>query len=35
MKKEINTFADYMSDETRVHPIEKEKINFEVSLIGK
>lgn len=35
MKKEINTFADYMEDETRVDPVEKGKINFEVSLIGK
>lgn len=35
MKKEINSFADYMSDETRVSPAEREKINFEVSLIGK
>lgn len=35
MKKEINSFADYISDETRVTPAEREKINFEVSLIGK
>jgi DNA-binding XRE family transcriptional regulator len=35
MKKEINTFSDYMADEERVTPIEKEKINFEVQLIGK
>lgn len=35
MKKEINSFADYMTDETRVSPAEREKINFEVSLIGK
>lgn len=35
MKKEINSFADYMADETRVTPGEREKINFEVSLIGK
>lgn len=35
MKKEINSFADYMADETRVNPAEREKINFEVSLIGK
>lgn len=35
MKKEINTFADYMADGTRVNLVEKEKINFEVSLIGK
>lgn len=35
MKKDINSFADYMADETRVSPVEREKINFEVSLIGK
>lgn len=35
MKKEINSFADYMADETRVSQAEREKINFEVSLIGK
>lgn len=35
MKKEINSFAEYMADETRVSPAEREKINFEVSLIGK
>lgn len=35
MKKEINSFAEYMVDETRVSPAEREKINFEVSLIGK
>lgn len=35
MKKEINSFDDYMADETRVSPGEREKINFEVSLIGK
>lgn len=35
MKKEITSFADYMADETRVSPVEREKINFEVALIGK
>lgn len=35
MNKEINSFADYMTDETRVSQAEREKINFEVSLIGK
>ena len=35
MKKEVNSFADYLADETRVTPIEKEKIHFEVQLIGK
>jgi ribosome-binding protein aMBF1 (putative translation factor) len=34
-KKTINTFADYMSDETRVSPSDKERINFEIALIGK
>lgn len=35
MKKEITSFADYMADETRVSPVEREKIDFEVALIGK
>ena len=35
MKKEINSFADYMADENRVTTTEKERINFEVQLIGK
>jgi len=33
--KVIDTFLDYMYDETRVSPAERERINFEVSLIGK
>ena len=33
--KEINTFADYMADESRVTPEERRKIDFEVDLIGK
>lgn len=33
--KEIATFADYMADESRVSAVEREKINFEVELIGK
>ena len=33
--KSAKTFAEYMNDETRVTPAEKEKINFEVELIGK
>ena len=33
--KDITTFADYMADETRVPTVEKQKINFEVELIGK
>lgn len=35
MKKEINTFAEYFNDEKRVSQEEREKINFEVELIGK
>ncbi len=31
----INTFAEYMADETRVTPEENRKIEFEVELIGK
>jgi DNA-binding XRE family transcriptional regulator len=34
-EKVIDTFADYMNDETRVSPVERERINFEVALIGK
>jgi len=34
-KKVIDTFSDYMNDETRVSPAERERINFEVALIGK
>ena len=33
--KDIKTIDDYMNDETRVTPAERERINFEVSLIGK
>ncbi|MCL2215711.1 MAG: helix-turn-helix domain-containing protein [Defluviitaleaceae bacterium] len=33
--KTIDTFSDYMNDETRVSPAERERINFEVALIGK
>ncbi|MBO5473847.1 MAG: helix-turn-helix transcriptional regulator [Lachnospiraceae bacterium] len=33
--KEINTLADYMNDENRVSPEERQRINFEVELIGK
>lgn len=35
MKKEINTFVEYMADETRVSDAEREQINFQVALIGK
>jgi len=33
--KIIDTFTDYMNDEARVSPAERERINFEISLIGK
>ena len=33
--KDINTFAEYMADESRVTPEESRKIDFEVELIGK
>jgi DNA-binding XRE family transcriptional regulator len=33
--KIIDTLSDYMNDETRVSPAERERINFEISLIGK
>lgn len=35
MRKEVSTFAEYMKDESRVTRVEREKINFEVELIGK
>ena len=31
----INTITDYLNDEKRVSPAERERINFEVALIGK
>ena len=34
-RKVIDTFSDYLNDETRVSPAERERINFEISLIGK
>jgi len=34
-KKIIDTFSDYMNDEERVSPADRERINFEVALIGK
>jgi len=34
-KKEIRTVNDYMNDETRVSPADRERINFEAALIGK
>ena len=33
--KQVNTFSEYMNDEERVSSAEKEKINFEIELIGK
>jgi len=33
--KNIKTYSDYMNDEARVSPAERERINFEISLIGK
>jgi hypothetical protein len=33
--KAINTLSDYMNDETRVNPAERERINFEVSLSAR
>lgn len=33
--KPVRTFAEYMNDEARVTSAEKEKINFEIELIGK
>jgi ribosome-binding protein aMBF1 (putative translation factor) len=34
-KKQIDTFSDYMNDTERVSPADRERINFEISLIGK
>ena len=34
-RKPVKTIEDYMNDETRVTPAERERINFEVALIGK
>ena len=34
-RKQVKTIDDYMNDETRVTPAERERINFEVALIGK
>jgi ribosome-binding protein aMBF1 (putative translation factor) len=34
-EKHIDTFSDYMNDESRVSPADRERINFEVALIGK
>lgn len=32
---QIRTFSEYMNDETKVSSTEREKINFEIELIGK
>ena len=34
-EKVIDTFSDYINDESRVSPAERERINFEISIIGK
>ena len=33
--KPIKTITDYMNDEKRVSPADRERINFEVAIIGK
>ncbi len=33
--KNVKSFSEYMNDEERVSSAEKEKINFEIELIGK
>ncbi|KAF1682311.1 helix-turn-helix domain-containing protein [Veillonella sp. R32] len=33
--KPVKTFSEYINDETRVSLAEREKINFEIELIGK
>ena len=33
--KQVKTFSEYMDDEERVSLAEREKINFEIELIGK
>lgn len=33
--KQVKTFSEYINDEERVSSAEKEKINFEIDLIGK
>lgn len=35
MSKEINTFAEYIADETRVSDGERKLINFQVALVGE
>ena len=33
--KQVKTFNEYMNDNERVSPAERDKINFEIELIGK
>lgn len=33
--KQVKTFSEYINDKERVTPVEREKINFEIELIGK
>lgn len=33
--KQVKTFSEYMNDDNRVSSAEREKINFEIELIGK
>ena len=33
--KQVKTFSEYFNDDNRVDPSEREKINFEIDLIGK
>ena len=33
--KQVNTFSEYLNDNERVSAAEREKINFEIELIGK
>lgn len=35
MMKQVKTFSEYINDKNRVSQAEKEKINFEIELIGK
>lgn len=35
MKKDINTFAEYILDDSRVSQTEREQIKLQVALIGK
>lgn len=33
--KQVRTFNEYLNDNERVSPAERDKINFEIDLIGK